>query len=191
MSVSVKNLSCSQSGIQIISNISFSIKNGEILKISGENGSGKTTLLRAISGLSSYNSGEILINKNQVFLLGHNAGIKQNLTVEEDLEFWSEFYQNKHDNEILNRLGLHSKKHSQCRYLSQGQKQKLALTRLFCADRKIWLLDEPFSFLDEDSSNFLLSKIEDHRKNDGITIIVSHQNLIENPDLSINLGDCE
>ena len=191
MSVSVKNLSCSQSGIKIISNISFSLKNGEILKISGENGSGKTTLLRAISGLSSYNSGEILINKNQVFLLGHNAGIKQNLTVEEDLEFWSEFYQNKHDNEILNRLGLHSKKHSQCRYLSQGQKQKLALTRLFCADRKIWLLDEPFSFLDEDSSNFLLSKIEDHRKNDGITIIVSHQNLIENPDLSINLGDCE
>ena len=98
MSVSVKNLSCSQSGIQIISNISFSIKTGEILKISGENGSGKTTLLRAISGLSSHNSGEILINKNQVFLLGHNAGIKQNLTVEEDLEFWSEFYQNKHDN---------------------------------------------------------------------------------------------
>ena len=191
MSVSVKNLSCSQSGIQIISNISFSIKNGEILKISGENGSGKTPLVRAISGLSSHNSGEILINKNQVFLLGHNAGIKQNLTVEEDLEFWSEFYQNKHDNEILNRLGLNSKKHSQCRYLSQGQKQKLALTRLFCADRKIWLLDEPFSFLDEDSSNFLLSKIEDHRKNDGITIIVSHQNLIESPDLSINLGDCE
>ncbi len=191
MSVSVKNLSCSQSGIQIISNISFSIKTGEILKISGENGSGKTTLLRAISGLSSNNSGEILINKNQVFLLGHNAGIKQNLTVEEDLEFWSEFYQNKHDNEILNRLGLHSKKHSQCRYLSQGQKQKLALTRLFCAERKIWLLDEPFSFLDEDSSNFLLSKIEDHRKNGGITIIVSHQNLIENPDLSINLGDYE
>ena len=191
MSVSVKNLSCSQSGIKIISNISFSLKNGEILKISGENGSGKTTLLRAISGLSSYNSGEILINKNQVFLLGHNAGIKQNLTVEEDLEFWSEFYQNKHDNEILNRLGLHSKKHSQCRYLSQGQKQKLALTRLFCADRRIWLLDEPFSFLDEDSSNFLLSKIEDHRKNDGITIIVSHQNLIENPDISINLGDSE
>ena len=62
---------------------------------------------------------------------------------------------------------------------------------MFCAERKIWLLDEPLSFLDEDSSNFLLSKIEDHRKNDGITIIVSHQNLIENPDLSINLGDCE
>ena len=56
MSVSVKNLSCSKSGIQIISNISFSIKTGEILKISGENGSGKTTLLRAISGLSSHNS---------------------------------------------------------------------------------------------------------------------------------------
>ena len=81
MSVSVKNLSCSQSGIQIISNISFSIKTGEILKISGENGSGKTTLLRAISGLSSHNSGEIIINKNQVFLLGHNVVIKQNLKV--------------------------------------------------------------------------------------------------------------
>ena len=53
--------------------------------------------MRAISGLSSFDSGEILIDKNQVFLLGHNAGIKQNLTVEEDLEFWSNFYQNEHD----------------------------------------------------------------------------------------------
>ena len=189
MSVSVKNLSCSQSGIQIISNISFSIKNGEILKISGENGSGKTTLLRVISGLSSFESGEILINKKEIFLLGHNTGIKQNLTVEEDLEFWSNFYQNEHDDKILKKLSLNSKIYSQCRYLSQGQKQKLALTRLFCSNKKIWLLDEPFSFLDEESSLFLLNKIENHRQNNGIIIIVSHQNLIKNPDLSINLGD--
>ena len=185
----VKNLSCSLSGRKIFSDISFSLKTGEILKISGENGSGKTTLLRTISGLSSFKSGEILINKKEIFLLGHNAGIKQNLTVEEDLEFWSNFYQNEHDNKILKKLSLNSKIYSQCRYLSQGQKQKLALTRLLCSNKKIWLLDEPFSFLDEESSLFLLNKIENHRQNNGIMIIVSHQNLIKNPDLSINLGD--
>ncbi|MFL2820113.1 MAG: heme ABC exporter ATP-binding protein CcmA [Alphaproteobacteria bacterium] len=189
MALLVKNLSCSLSGRKIISDISFSLKTGEILKISGENGSGKTTLLRTISGLSSFDSGEILINKKEIFLLGHNVGIKQNLTVEEDLEFWSNFYQNEHDHKILKKLSLNSKMHSQCRYLSQGQKQKLALTRLFCSNKKIWLLDEPFSFLDEESSIFLLNKIENHRQNNGITIIVSHQNLIKNPDLSINLGD--
>ena len=145
--------------------------------------------MRAISGLSSFDSGEILIDKKEVFLLGHNAGIKQNLTVEEDLEFWSNFYQNEHDDKILKKLSLKSNIHSQCRYLSQGQKQKLALTRLFCSNKKIWLLDEPFSFLDEESSLFLLNKIENHRQNNGIIIIVSHQNLIKNPDLSINLGD--
>ena len=111
------------------------------------------------------------------------------MTVEEDLEFWSNFYQNEHDDRILKKLSLNSKIHSQCRYLSQGQKQKLALTRLFCSNKKIWLLDEPFSFLDEESSLFLLNKIENHRQNNGIIIIVSHQNLIKNPDLSINLGD--
>ncbi|MBP56198.1 MAG: heme ABC exporter ATP-binding protein CcmA [Rhodobiaceae bacterium] len=188
MTLLVKNLSCSLSGRKIISDINFSLKNGEILKISGENGSGKTTLLRTISGLSSFESGEILINKKEIFLLGHNAGIKQNLTVEEDLEFWSNFYQNKHDDIILKKLNLKSKMHSQCRYLSQGQKQKLALTRLFCSNKSIWLLDEPFSFLDEESSIFLLNKIEKHRQNDGIAIIVSHQNLIKNIDFSINLG---
>ena len=185
----VKNLSCSLSGRKIISDISFSLKAGEILKISGKNGSGKTTLLRTISGLSSFDSGEILINKKEIFLLGHNAGIKKNLTVEEDLEFWSNFYQNEHDHKILKKLSLNSKMHSQCRYLSQGQKQKLALTRLFCSNKKIWLLDEPFSFLDEESSIFLLNKIEKHRQNNGMTVIVSHQDLIKNPDLSINLGD--
>ena len=188
MTLLVKNLSCSLSGRKIISDINFSLKNGEILKISGENGSVKTTLLRTISGLSSFESGEILINKKEIFLLGHNAGIKQNLTVEEDLEFWSNFYQNKHDDIILKKLNLKSKMHSQCRYLSQGQKQKLALTRLFCSNKSIWLLDEPFSFLDEESSIFLLNKIEKHRQNDGIAIIVSHQNLIKNIDFSINLG---
>ena len=90
---------------------------------------------------------------------------------------------------ILKKLSLNSKMHSQCRYLSQGQKQKLALTRLFCSNKKIWLLDEPFSFLDEEASIFLLNKNENLRQNNGLTVIVSHQNLIKNPDLSINLGD--
>ena len=189
MTLLVKNLSCYLTGRKIFSDISFSLKTGEILKISEENGSGKTTLLRTISGLSSFDSGEILINKKEIFLLGHNAGIKQNLTVEEDLEFWSNFYQNEHDDRILKKLSLNSKIHSQCRYLSQGQKQKLALTRLFCSNKKIWLLDEPFSFLDEETCNFLLKKIKNHCENDGITIVVSHLNLIQNPNQSIVLGD--
>ena len=115
MTLLVKNLSCYLSGRKIFSDISFSLKTGEILKISGENGSGKTTLLRVISGLSSFESGEILINKKEIFLLGHNTGIKQNLTVEEDLEFWSNFYQNEHDDKILKKLSLNSKIYSQCR----------------------------------------------------------------------------
>tara|TARA_B100001079_G_C16096822_1_gene376508 strand:+ start:8 stop:580 length:573 start_codon:yes stop_codon:yes gene_type:complete len=189
MILTVKNLSCSLSGRKIFSDISFSLKNGEILQISGENGSGKSTLLRTISGLSPIKTGEVLIKRREIFLLGHNLGIKQNLTVEEDLKFWSDFYQNEHDIEILGKLRLRSKLYSQCRYLSQGQKQKLALTRLFCSNKKIWLLDEPFSFLDDESSIFLLNEIENHRKKNGISIIVSHQNLIKNPDLLITLGD--
>ena len=68
MTLLVKNLSCYLTGRKIFSDISFSLKTGEILKISGENGSGKTTLLRTISGLSSFDSGEILINKKEIFL---------------------------------------------------------------------------------------------------------------------------
>ena len=189
MTVFVKNLSYFRSERKIFEDINFSLKNGEILVISGTNGSGKTTLLRAISGLNSSFLGEININQKDIFLLGHNIGIKPNLTVGEDLEFWSNFYNKEHDSETLKNLNIESKIHLLCRYLSQGQKQKLALTRLFCAKKRIWLLDEPFSFLDEETCNFLLKKIKNHCENDGITIVVSHLNLIQNPNQSIVLGD--
>ena len=67
MTVFVKNLSYFRSERKIFEDISFSLKSGEILVISGTNGSGKTTLLRAISGLNSSFLGEININQKDIF----------------------------------------------------------------------------------------------------------------------------
>ena len=115
MTVFVKNLSYFRSERKIFEDINFSLKSGEILVISGTNGSGKTTLLRAISGLNSSVLGEININQKDIFLLGHNIGIKPNLTVGEDLEFWSNFYNKEHDSETLKNLNIESKIHLLCR----------------------------------------------------------------------------
>ena len=180
---------CERSGKKIFEDLSFSVLAGQKLLIRGPNGSGKTTLLRAIAGILPPKLGLIEIdNSEEIFLLGHNQAIKGDLTVKEDLVFWANFYKNRYDENVLEKVFLKKDLNTQCKYLSQGQRQKLSLTRLFCSNKKIWLLDEPFSFLDLKTSENLVSEIDQHCKDGGIALIVSHQKLTKEPDLIIDLG---
>ena len=120
-------------------------------------------------------------------MLGHNQAIKQDYTVKEDLIFWSNLYNQKFNNELSKRLFLSNELNTHCKYLSQGQKQKLALSRLICSNKKIWLLDEPFSFLDNEASKNLIFEINNNCAKGGIVIIASHNDLIRDPNLVVNL----
>ena len=189
MKILVEKLMCQRSGKTIFTDLSFSVLAGQKLLIRGPNGSGKTTLLRAIAGILPAKLGLIEIdNSEEIFLLGHNQAIKGDLTVKEDLVFWANFYQKKFDENILEKVFLKKDLNTQCKYLSQGQRQKLSLTRLFCSNKKIWLLDEPFSFLDLKTSDSLNSEIVHHCIDGGIALIVSHQKLTKEPDLILDLG---
>ena len=84
-------------------------------------------------------------------------------------------------------LFLSNELNTQCKYLSQGQKQKLALSRLICSNKKIWLLDEPFSFLDNEASKNLIFEINNNCAKGGIVLIASHNDLIRDPNLVVNL----
>jgi len=189
MKILVEKLMCQRSGKTIFTDLSFSVLAGQKILIRGPNGSGKTTLLRAIAGILPAKLGLIEIdNSEEIFLLGHNQAIKGDLTVKEDLVFWANFYQKKFDENILEKVFLKKDLNTQCKYLSQGQRQKLSLTRLFCSNKKIWLLDEPFSFLDLKTSESLNSEIDHHCMDGGIALIVSHQKLTKEPDLILDLG---
>ena len=189
MSIEIHNLGCSLSGKKIFSNISFKLNFGELGIIIGPNGSGKTTLLRTIAGLIPTLEGNINLSslRDDIYLLGHKFSTKYDLTPLEDLKFWCSYFNNNFDEKILEVMGLKKFSNLECKYLSEGQKQRLSIARLLAADKKIWLLDEPTSSLDINAIEILKNYINKHLSKGGMILCASHTNFYEKPDLIYNM----
>ncbi len=165
-------------------NISLSVMPGETLKINGSNGSGKTTLLRTIAGLKELKSGTINYDgkditndmemKGETFsYLGHKNGINDNLTVGQNLKFWFNIY-GISTTKVLKTLKIENiinKKVSDC---SMGQKRLVGLVRIFSLQKKILLMDEPTTSLDDQNKELVVEQIKNHKENGGCSIIISH-----------------
>ena len=196
MVVRVLSASCKRSGYTVIDNISFELSSGQIGLISGSNGSGKTSLLRMVAGLIPLTSGNLLfspsIDQNSehsdgLFLLGHSLAIKDDISPEEDIKFWSSLLGLGYHEDVLLMVGLSNLKKIPCKYLSQGQKQRLGIARLIASNKSLWLLDEPTSSLDKTASLLLKEIIEKHTKSGGIALISSHINFLDKTDIKIDL----
>ena len=198
MLVRVLSASCKRSGYTVIDNISFELSSGQIGLISGSNGSGKTSLLRMVAGLIPLTSGNLLfspsIDQNSehsdgLFLLGHSLAIKDDISPEEDIKFWSSLLGRGYHEDVLLMTGLSNLKKIPCKYLSQGQKQRLGIARLIASNKSLWLLDEPTSSLDKTASLLLKEIIEKHTKSGGIALISSHINFLDKTDIKIDLDN--
>ncbi len=170
--------------------LSFKCANGTVLYLQGANGTGKTTLLRTICGLSKPYSGNInWCGENidslaeeyhqHVLYIGHLPGIKEDLTALENLQFslalsGTPFHLSQ-ATEVLNMLGLARGLNLPTRMLSQGQKRRVALARLWLQDLPLWVLDEPFTALDFAATALLKQKIESFAKAGGMVIMTTHQ----------------
>tara|TARA_B100000767_G_scaffold211973_1_gene199174 strand:+ start:170 stop:781 length:612 start_codon:yes stop_codon:yes gene_type:complete len=196
MLVRALSASCKRSGYTVIDNISFELSSGQIGLISGSNGSGKTSLLRMVAGLIPLTSGNLLfspsIDQNSehsdgLFLLGHSLAIKDDISPEEDIKFWSSLLGRGYHEDVLLMVGLSNLKKIPCKYLSQGQKQRLGIARLIASNKSLWLLDEPTSSLDKTASLLLKEIIEKHTKSGGIALISSHINFLDKTDIKIDL----
>ena len=173
--------------------LNFSLKNGTVLYLQGANGTGKTTLLRMLCGLSKPYSGVINWCGNNindlaeefhqhVVYIGHLPGIKEDLTALENLQFslalTGELFNLAQANEVLNMLGLARGLHLPTRMLSQGQKRRVALARLWLQDLPLWILDEPFTALDVDATKLLKQKIERFANAGGMVVLTTHQEVL-------------
>ena len=196
MLVRALSASCKRSGYTVIDNISFELSSGQIGLISGSNGSGKTSLLRMVAGLIPLTSGNLLfspsIDQNSehsdgLFLLGHSLAIKDDISPEEDIKFWSSLLGRGYHEDVLLMVGLSNLKKIPCKYLSQGQKQRLGIARLIASNKSLWLLDEPTSSLDKTASLLLKEIIEKHTKSGGIALISSHIDFLDKTDIKIDL----
>ena len=173
--------------------LNFNLSNGTVLFLQGANGSGKTTLLRTICGLSKPYEGNVNwcgenINSlaeeysKHVLYIGHLAGIKEDLTALENLQFsltlsGADISKNN-ATEVLKMLGLANGLNLPTRMLSQGQKRRVALARLWLQDLPLWILDEPFTALDASATSLLKQKIEAFANDGGIVVMTTHQEVV-------------
>ncbi len=166
-----------------------------MLHLKGANGSGKTTLLRILCGLTTADQGEVRWGgkpikqqrdeyHTQLSYVGHSDGIKQDLSVTENLKIAAVLARGKQQkpipvdiNQTLSAMGLIKKKHTFAHDLSAGQCRRLALARCLLNETSIWVLDEPLTALDKQGVGIIESMINDHLNRNGMAIVTSHQDL--------------
>tara|TARA_B100001996_G_scaffold290302_1_gene230503 strand:- start:202 stop:813 length:612 start_codon:yes stop_codon:yes gene_type:complete len=171
----------------IINDFSLTIKSGDIIGITGPNGSGKTTLLKMISGISSFDKGEILINNKKmhpdmvdnrkfVYYVGHVSGFYGRLTAKENLNFLYKIYgcTNFEIEDVLSKIGLDIDNKKLVKFFSQGMLQRLKLAAAELISPRILLLDEPRTSLDQKGLIYLDNLLDEWEKNKTTIIIVSH-----------------
>ena len=180
----INNLSCIRGYNQLFTDLSFELRPGEILKISGTNGTGKTSLLKIIAGLNSAESGSIFFknndinNKLNIFYLGHLNALSPELSCIENLNFLLELGTENFNSSCLDALsmvGLNNYENELVANLSAGQKRRVALAALFITPSKLWLLDEPFTSLDSKGIEIVENQIKKHRDSGGLCILTTHQ----------------
>ena len=177
MAISVKSLSVSRGGINLLQDVDIELKNGQAGILRGPNGVGKTTLLRALAGLQPFDSGKIECSLEDICYSGHADGVKPTLTVQENLEFWANIFGSPSISEVAEKFMIIDLLNSKAGNLSAGQKRRVGLSRLGLTGRQVWLLDEPTVSLDETSVKIFENIIKDHISADGCALIATHIDL--------------
>ncbi len=184
----IENLTCYRGENLVLNDLNTKLKSGETLVIRGSNGSGKTTLLRVLSNFIKSYKGTIFFNDQNVLedpnyrhsfnFVGQKNSLKNNLSVKNNLKLWEIIYQkNISYSKLLEEFKMSYLVERDVASLSDGQKKCISLLKLNFTESKIWYLDEPFVFLDEENSQILIQKIKNFNINNGIVIITSNINL--------------
>ena len=182
-----------------IRDISFDVEPGQCIALLGRNGAGKTTLLRILAGLSKPSRGQVLIGgrsakeqetRAQIGILGHGIGIYDELSAYENLRLFAQLYGLAQPvaaaNEWLERTGLDRVKDGKVREFSRGMRQRLAVARAFLHQPRVFLLDEPFTALDDRAIALLQSLLRDALQA-GKTVLMSTHQLREALELATNV----
>ena len=196
MKLYIQDLNFSYDNGLIFNNQTHTLSSNRITLLLGQNGSGKSTFLKIIAGLEKPNSGSIKLRDNNdkslkfngnISYLGHKLALKEELTVQENIKFWHNFYGKDLLAREFEELGLDKLSSMIVSNLSAGQKKKLALYRILMSNKDIWLLDELFSNLDKKAYGYLRELLLMRLNNDRIIIITSHSKLDLVDKMIINL----
>ena len=190
--INIENVKKTLGNREVLKGISFTVEMGDIFGYLGPNGAGKTTTIRILLGLFQANSGKLEIlgqdinlsetRKKIGFVLDYD-GLYDNMTAEENLEYYSQIYGlfkvRGRINELLDMVDLGNRAKDRVNTYSKGMRQRLALARAMVHDPEVLVLDEPTAGVDPSGQIEMRQIMLDvaHKKNK--TIFLSSHNLDE------------
>jgi rhamnose transport system ATP-binding protein len=186
------------SGVEVLHEVSFTLRPGEVHALLGENGAGKSTLVKVITGVHQPDGGEIFFNGEQVhFADSHQsrqagiAAIYQELSLFPDLDVaenifvgrqpvtrggridWRRLYSEAE--ELLNSLGVHLDLRRKARALSIAQQQMVEIARAFSINARVMIMDEPTSTLTLNEVEDLFRLVRRLREDGAAIVFISHR----------------
>lgn len=196
--VELKHIRKSFYGVEVLHDVNFSIKPGEVRGLLGENGAGKSTLMKILNGIYQPNEGEIYVHgEKKVFRIPDDArkcriafvhqeiALSPNLTIAQNLFLGNEIKKNKYftdddsmlvrAQEVLDSVGLYLSAKTLVEKLSIAQQQLVEIAKALMMDAELIVMDEPSATLSEKEVEYLFNQIE-RLKKQGIAIIyISHR----------------
>jgi len=183
-----EGLACRRGERLVFMGLDCRLPAGGALLLRGSNGSGKSSLLRLFATLLAPEAGRLLWDgapvmqdaaryRAAVHYVGHLDATKPAFTPREMLRFWAALRGSVAPavDAALAAFALDAVADRPCRWLSAGQRRRLALARLVAAPAPIWLLDEPNAALDGDGDERLARLIAEHRAEGGRVAVATHQ----------------
>ena len=192
----IKNLSKCYGDTKVLKNINISVKKGEVVVIIGPSGCGKSTLLRCLNGLEEIQEGEVLLddqvvnpnkknlskNREKIGMVFQSYDLFPHLTILQNVTLAPIKVKKRNRREVekealelLERVGLRSKKDDYPRQLSGGQKQRVAIVRALIMHPEVLLLDEITAALDPEMVREVLDVVLDLATEGRTMVIVTHE----------------
>lgn len=181
--VEIKNLSKWFDGSAVLKNINLTIPRGRIVGIMGANGAGKTTLFKILAGIYREYEGEALISgrkpgaytKGITAFLPDEGGIPDNITINETIGYYKEFYDDFDEKKcrlLLDEMELNPDKTPAT--MSKGMVEKVKLCLLLSRNAELFILDEPVAGVDIEARGGVIEAILNNYNSNGTMLIATH-----------------